>query len=108
MPEHPLRRTGSGRFIFDRAGEDERNGGSLMYFHLKAPLSIQGAGKDFPPMSEIGIRGRKRGAWLDIEKPFWWDVPIFVALGLGNSIGLANNHMCRATMLESEKILVDQ
>src|SRR5262249_56090126 len=38
----------------------------------------------------------------DIEKPFWWDVALWLASGKMNSIGLANNHMCRDRMYESE------
>jgi hypothetical protein len=32
---------------------------------------------------------------VDIEKPFWWDVPLWVALGSPDTIGIANNHMNR-------------
>ena len=32
---------------------------------------------------------------MDIEKPFWWDVPIWLASGKIDTIGIANNHMCR-------------
>jgi hypothetical protein len=39
---------------------------------------------------------------VDIEKPFWWDVPIWLASGQCDSVGLANNHMCRDQMYESE------
>jgi len=42
------------------------------------------------------------GAWIDIEKPFWWDAPVWLAGGKCDSIGLANNHMCRSRMLENE------
>jgi hypothetical protein len=40
--------------------------------------------------------------WIDIEKPFWWDVALWLASGQMNSIGLANNHMCRDRMYEDE------
>jgi hypothetical protein len=40
--------------------------------------------------------------WIDIEKPFWWDVPVWLASGQMNSIGVANNHMCRSTMYPNE------
>src|SRR5262249_28758213 len=40
--------------------------------------------------------------WTDIEKPFWWDVPLWLATGKMSSIGLANNHMCRGRMYETE------
>jgi hypothetical protein len=39
---------------------------------------------------------------IDIEKPFWWDFPVWVASQAVDSVGLANNHMCRSRMLENE------
>jgi hypothetical protein len=47
-------------------------------------------------------RRRNPKVWIDIEKPFWWDVPVWLAVGEVNSIGIANNHMCRSRMLENE------
>ncbi len=41
-------------------------------------------------------------AHVDIEKPFWWDVPVWLALGLADSIGLAHNHLWRDGMLANE------
>ena len=40
--------------------------------------------------------------WIDIEKPFWWDVPAWLASGQMDSIGLANNHMHRGGMFADE------
>ncbi|MCH7987926.1 MAG: hypothetical protein IID46_02110, partial [Planctomycetes bacterium] len=45
---------------------------------------------------------KNKDLWIDIEKPFWWDVPLWLADGKMDSIGLANNHMCRSSMYESE------
>jgi hypothetical protein len=45
---------------------------------------------------------QQTGVWVDIEKPFWWDVPVWLADGQVDSVGLANNHMCRNQMYESE------
>jgi len=39
---------------------------------------------------------------IDAEKPFWWDLPVWLASGLVDSIGLANNHMQRGGMLDNE------
>ena len=46
--------------------------------------------------------GQRSDAHVDIEKPFWWDMPIWVAVGGVDSIGLAHNHMQRAGMLDNE------
>ncbi len=86
------------------AGEDEREGGALLYFGLKEPLDLSVESREFPsPMQFVQqARMRQPKVWIDIEKPFWWDVPVWLASGQANSIGLANNHMCRGKMYESE------
>ncbi|MEE3369044.1 MAG: CehA/McbA family metallohydrolase [Planctomycetota bacterium] len=87
-----------------RAGEDEREGGALLYFGLNRPLDLSAKSREFPsPMRFVKqARDRNKDVWIDIEKPFWWDVPTWLASGQMNSIGIANNHMCRNRMYENE------
>ena len=90
-------------FYHVMAGEDEREGGALLYFNLKEPLPISSAKREYPsPMKFLGEARRHPGVWVDIEKPFWWDAPVWLASGQVDSVGLANNHMCRDQMYESE------
>jgi hypothetical protein len=85
------------------AGEDERGGGALMYFNLKQPLPITDSEREYPsPMQFLTLARQQQDVWIDIEKPFWWDVPVWVASGQIDSIGLANNHMCHDGMYEDE------
>jgi hypothetical protein len=103
LPEEPLVRFDGDRYYHLLAGEDERQGGALLYFNLRRPLDIAGAGPEYPsPLDYAAEARRQGGAWIDVEKPFWWDVPAWVASGLVDSIGLANNHMQRGRMLENE------
>lgn len=91
------------RFLDVMAGEDEREGGALLYFRLSQPLAIAGSTREYPsPMKFLLEARRHPGVWIDIEKPFWWDVPVWLASGQVDSIGLANNHMCRGSMSETE------
>lgn len=87
-----------------RAGEDEREGGALLYIGLHRPLDLTVRSREFPSPLYFVDRARTQnpGIWIDIEKPFWWDVPVWIASGKMNSIGIANNHMYRLGMLESE------
>lgn len=101
-PEKLLLHFDGNRHAHLMAGEDEREGGALLYFHLNRPLAITGAGREYPSPMKFLAEGRKLGAWVDVEKPFWWDVPVWVASGQVDSIGIANNHMCRSQMYESE------
>jgi hypothetical protein len=103
VPADPLVRFDGNRYSHVTAGEDEREGGALLYFHLARPLEITAATREYPSPLTFAAEARKHtGVWLDAEKPFWWDVPAWVAAGQVDSIGLANNHVCRDTMYESE------
>jgi hypothetical protein len=103
LPAEPLVRFDGNRYFQVLAGEDERAGGALLYFQLPRPLAIAGAGPEFPSPMKFLVEARKSpDAWVDIEKPFWWDVPTWLASGQVDSIGLANNHQCRGEMHDNE------
>jgi len=92
------------RFYYVMAGEDERGGGALLYFHLKEPLPLATASREYPPSVRF-LRQAKLHAervHVDVEKPFWWDLPIWLATGLVDSIGIAHNHMQRDGVLANE------
>ncbi len=103
IPPSLLTHFDSKRFYHVMGGEDERKGGALLFFHLKKPLAITGSSWEYPsPMKFVAAARRQENVWIDIEKPFWWDVPVWLASGQVDSIGLANNHMCRSRMHENE------
>jgi hypothetical protein len=103
IPADPLVHFDGNRFYHVMAGEDERDGGALLYFQLKKPLVLGSSNKEYPsPMKYVAEARLAEEAWIDIEKPFWWDVALWLASGQMNSIGLANNHMCRDRMYEDE------
>jgi len=103
IPANILGELNGPRFIHAMAGEDEREGGALLYFHLNKPLAITGSTREYPsPMKFLAAARKHDGVWVDIEKPFWWDVPLWLASGQCDSIGLANNHMCRSSVYASE------
>jgi len=89
-----------------------------LYFRLPQPLPIVGVDREYPSAMTFVEQARRESApgepasgelaagrpkaWIDIEKPFWWDVPVWLALGQVDSIGLANNHMARDKMYPDE------
>ncbi|HVR75545.1 MAG TPA: CehA/McbA family metallohydrolase [Planctomycetota bacterium] len=92
-----------GRAFHILSCEDERQGGAILYHNLSAPLDFRGDGPEHPsPMTHVDEALEQPGAWVEIEKPFWWDAPTWAATGKVRSIGIANNHMCRASMYENE------
>jgi hypothetical protein len=104
IPAQITRQFDDHRIYTVMAGEDEREGGALLYFGLKSPLNIRTDDREYPSPLRFAADARMRdpNVWIDIEKPFWWDVPAWLASGQMNSIGVANNHMCRGRMYESE------
>lgn len=104
IPENLTRQFAGHRIYNVMAGEDEREGGALLYYGLEKPLDLSVRSREFPsPMKFVGeAMQRHSDVWIDIEKPFWWDVPVWLASGEMDSIGIANNHMCRSRMYRDE------
>jgi len=104
LPATTLTRFDGDRLYDVMAGEDEREGGALLFFGLPRPLPITAAKREFPsPLTFVAAaRAANPDVWIDIEKPFWWDVPVWLAAGAARTIGIANNHMCRSRMYENE------
>ena len=103
LPERRVVRFDGQRFCDLLGGEDERAGGAFMYFNMQAPVDITRAESEYPcPLHFVEQAGTQPNAWMDIEKPFWWDVPVALAYGRCDSIGLLNNHCLRSGMLDNE------
>jgi hypothetical protein len=108
VPKQLVRRVGPGaggpseRLYHVLGIEDERRGGALFFLNATAPIEMRDNGREFPSPIVNLEKALKLDAWIDIEKPFWWDVPTWVATGEIDSIGLANNHMCRSSMYANE------
>jgi hypothetical protein len=103
LPDKPLVQFDGDRFYRLLAGEDEREGGALLYFNLPEPLPIAGSKREYPsPVKFLEMAREHSGVHVDIEKPFWWDMPVWVATGKCDSMGLANNHQHRDGMMDNE------
>jgi hypothetical protein len=102
----PFERVDENRFYNIMAGEDERGGGALLFFNLQAPLDLPMGGRDHPeyPSSMKFLEQAKHnpGSWVDAEKPFWSDAPMWFASRLVDSVGIANNHMNRSGVRDEE------
>jgi hypothetical protein len=94
---------GTDRVYHLLAGGDSRAGGTLLYFNLKAPLSLGDAKPEFPPTVELALKARQQpGAWIDAQRDFDWDLPVWVAAGAIDSIELCNRQQCRDSVLGNE------
>jgi hypothetical protein len=103
LPERLLVEVEPTRVFHVLAAEDERQGGALLYFQLRQPLAFGEDGPEFPsPLLHLDEARRQPGVCIEIEKPFWWDMPTWAATGQIDAIGIANNHMNRNTMYAGE------
>ena len=103
LPAKPLVRFDGDGLYHLMGGEDERGGGALLYFNLSQPLNIAGAAREYPsPMKFLAEARQHAGVWVDIEKPFWQDVPVWLASGKVDSIGIVHNHMHRGGVMANE------
>lgn len=93
------------RFSQLLAGEDEREGGALLFFGLDAALpTAKAKSREVPsPMDYVAeARRRNPGVHIDVEKPFWWDLPVWLASGQVDTLGIAHNHMHHGGVLADE------
>lgn len=84
--------------------EDERSGGALLYLGMRRAPDLSQDEPEWPTSTSrlLAMKRQDPQAWADAEKPFWWDLPTWVATGQIDSIGLANNHCWRSGVLDSE------
>jgi hypothetical protein len=103
LPKETVVSAGTHRFFEQMGGEDERGGGALLFFGLKQPLPIAGSQREYPSAMKFLLQAKQQpGVWVDVEKPFWWDMPVWVASGKVDSIGIAHNHMHLNGVLDNE------
>jgi hypothetical protein len=103
IPEVLVQRVDDHRLFQLMAGRDRRVGGALLYFNLRQPLPIRGAQPEIPSSCDFLVMARRfPDVHVDMETPFSWDLPLWIASGMVDSIGLCNQHMQRDGMLSSE------
>ena len=91
------------RWFHTLAQEDERAGGAILLLNLAKPIVLDGVVRDHPSgfaYHELALK--QDGAFVELEKPFWWEAPVHVALGRVDSIGILCNHFQRQSVMDNE------
>ncbi len=84
------------------AQEDERRGGAVMLFNLSEPILLKGVTRHAPSGLAYHEAARRQKAFVEVEKPFWWEAPVHVALGRVDTIGIVCNHFQRTGLMDNE------
>ncbi len=100
-PQNPVKEH-NGRHYDILGGEDERGGGAILYHRMNQAIDITQGQREFPASTAYLRQAKEAGCWAEIEKPFWWDTPLWLATGQIDSVGLAHNHMNRSQVLGNE------
>jgi hypothetical protein len=96
-------------FVTLRNAEDERGGGAWLFLQLPSPLQDLNKSADWwPPALSFIYQAREHSAsqsispWIDVEKPFWWEVPVVMALAPANSLEILCNQLTEYGIEASE------
>ena len=102
LPPDPTVRADSEHHATLMNEEDERGGGAWMMHNLVKPIDMSREERWYPQGRVFVDQARSQGAWVDSEKPIWWELPIMVALGNIDSIGVVHNHYNQYGMVANE------
>ena len=102
-PDDPLVRFGEDRYCHVMAGAHDRAGGTFLYFNLPSPLEWNGTDREYPsPLTYAQQARQYENAWLDVSRPYWWDLPMLVAHDMVDSVQLAHGQLCRTKVIDNE------
>ena len=75
-------------------------GTTISLFNLTKPLSLpKSKSENSSTLDTIGTARRQQGAWVDITRATWQDLPLLVAHDQLDSIRIANEQWCRDRVL---------
>ena len=103
LAKTPLVRFDRDRFYHLLAGAHACPGGGFLYFNLPGPLDLPAEREEYPPpLVPLEQAHEHEGAWVDLTRPFWWDLPTLVAHGQIDSIQVAHGQLCRDRVINGE------
>ncbi len=77
----------------------------LLFCDLRKPVLLGGANAEKENRSalDLVLQAREQpGAWIDVARAFSWDLPMWIAHGMVDSIELANSHLARSSVQTDE------
>jgi hypothetical protein len=107
-PARPVERVSQACWLTLRNPEDERRGGSWIFNGLKAPFELGPGGAWYPPglFYIRQVRGQRQTGevlpWFDVDMPFWWEVPVVMALEPPDSLDILHNQFMLYGIDQSE------
>ena len=108
LPANPVVKIDPRHLMTVLNAEDERGGGAWMLHMVRDRLGLGAGDRWYPPGLQYIEKAKKQRyvatgfPWFDCEKPFWWEVPVVMALSPCDSMGIVHNHFNQYGVLDSE------
>lgn len=103
-PKESVVRFDRNRFYSPTAASSLRAGTEVLLLNLPTLPKLPAGDREYPPIIATLTEGHKKEKlWVDMSRPFWWDLPMLVACGQVDSIEVANGHMGRESVVSTEK-----
>ncbi|MDZ7620063.1 MAG: hypothetical protein U1E05_23930 [Patescibacteria group bacterium] len=91
----------------------QRPGANLLVYRLPSWPALEPVNREYPPTLSLLREQRDRttaetadggqaGVWVDLARPFSWDLPLLLAHRQVDSIQVAHGQLCRETVLDGE------
>ncbi len=91
------------RFLYPGGGEDERLDGTVIYFGLPRDKRVTDYTWDYPPILDFMREAMALpDVWIHVDRPYWWELPAWLALGRVDSIEVFNNNLTRSNSNDTE------
>jgi hypothetical protein len=101
-PKNPLS-CFDGNFCFQQmAGSCSRSGTELLLLNLASPWKQAGSGQPFFDVKSLRAAREKTNLWIDVARPYAWDLPMLAAADLADSIQVVNGNFRRDSLLANE------
>ncbi len=95
-----LRQYGNDRFVLPNATVRQHPGGELILFNLRKMPQATDPQQEVPSLLELAQRVHEQGGWVDLSRPYWWDLPLLVAHRQVDSIEVLHSDFCRGRMID--------
>jgi hypothetical protein len=76
-----------------------------LLFNLPRPLDMTGFQSEFPPQQQSILAARALAgeeAWIDAQRAYSWDLPLWAAAGQLDSVQLLNGNLARTSAVDNE------
>jgi hypothetical protein len=102
-PQKSLIRFDGNRYYQLMAGQRSGAGGTALFLNLSEPLAGQSESAEYPPIFQFMHRAKELGKpWIDATRPYWWDLPAWVANHDIDSVEVLNGNVCRNRIINEE------